>query len=114
MRDTTVYTDGWGKKGDGCEYWGRKRHVCKCCTCRYWHQWRPTRNCVLRVEREHSLEEVAQSMSMTRQRINQIEKEAMLKVMAVLGYLGWEVRDGMPAYSPNITRSKRRVQARGW
>jgi hypothetical protein len=113
MKDGTVYVDGWGRDGKGCGHWENERYTCRYCTCRYWHRWGPTRNCVLRVVREHSLKEVAQSMSMTRQRVHQIEKKAMMKVMAVFGHLGWEVRDGVPVYSPYITHPRRRSRLNG-
>lgn len=62
------------------------------CNGRYWHQHHETRNCVLRVEREYELKEIALSIGISKQAVHKLEKRALAKVSAILEEIGYTVR----------------------
>ena len=66
--------------------------VCRDRGCRYYTQFRDINNCVLCVEREYTMQEIADAENVSRQRIDQIEKRALRKLRKKWGKrLAWAI-----------------------
>lgn len=68
-------------KGGVMKCWERDE-LCGKTECRHWLEDIELGNCVLRVSREYTLEEIGQRLGITRERVRQIEERALRRLRA--------------------------------